>query len=516
MAARLFTYLIASALVMYILVSVLLGGGNVIGEVAFFASLASGVLGLLRPRLAMYYLVILAGYSDLLKRLMIFDGRFNTIDIMWVRGLCPMTLAGIFVGVLARAFHEGALSHRRQQLTLLLCFAGFGVSGLSALRAGGLTSALTSLADGASYMFLLFIVPCLFKTPGEIIRFVKHTLLVFVPVSIYGLKQQFFGLGEFEIQYLKSGFTVLSKHLEDVRPRPFSTLTDSSPFGTSMAVCACLALMVRAHYRVNGRRDYRLWGPGLWVVFVAGAVASMTRTANVNWLLPLLLLPFFANARATAVVYGGMALSFIGACVFARPLKELVTKATVLAMDHFGDTAIGEQLARFWTLGARLDGMHELAHNPKIWTPFGYGPKVAAQMTSSGEVASHDIISGLLLEIGWVPMIGVGIVALLCLKSVHQSVLELRETPIFKMCVWMLATIFGLLVHNVFAGNVTATFPVNFFFWFLLGGLNACVIWHGRKRLAAEESTRQTARVSGQPHPALPGTLGGRGQTSPA
>ena len=46
------------------------------------------------------------------------------------------------------------------------------------------------------------------------------------------------------------------------------------------------------------------------------------------------------------------------------------------------------------------------------------------------------------------------------------------------MCIWFLSTEFGLMVHNVFAGNVTSTFPVNFFFWFMAGGVNACVAWN--------------------------------------
>ena len=482
MNSRLLTYGIGFGLILYILISTLLGGGNVIGEVAFFVAVASGVLGLMKPLIALHYLVILAAYSDLIKRLMILDGRFGMMDVMWVRGVCPLTLAGIMVGTLARAFHEGLLNERRHQVTLMLCLAGFGIAGVSALRAGGLMNTVTSLADGASYLFLMSVVPFLLKTPGEIIRFIRYVLVVFIPVALYGLKQQFFGLGDFEIEYLKSGFTVLSKHLEDVRPRPFSTLTDSSPFGTSCAICACLALMVRSHYRGLGSPKWQVTGVVFWVIFVAGCVASLTRFANVNWILPLVLMPLFASARATLFLYSGTAVSFGLACVYAKPLKEIVTSATLWAMDAFGGSALGEQFARFWTLGARLDGMYELAHNGKMWTLFGYGPTVAEQMKKNGDVASHDVISGMLLEIGWLPMIGVGVLAVLCLKAVHGSVLKLRGTAIFPMCLWMLATVFGLLVHNVFAGNVTATFPVNFFVWFIMGSINACVAWDARKR----------------------------------
>jgi hypothetical protein len=493
MNSRVLVYCAGFGLILYILTSTLLGGGNVIGEVAFFVAVASGVLGLLKPIVALHYLVVLAAYSDLIKRLMVLDGRFGMMDVMWVRGVCPLTLAGILVGTLARAFHDGTLNERRLQMTLVLCCSGFAVAGVSGMRAGGLMNTVTSVADGASYLFLMAVVPCLLKTPGQIIRFVRFTLIVFVPVALYGLKQQFFGLGDFEIEYLKSGFTVLSKHLEDVRPRPFSTLTDSSPFGTSCAICACLALMVRSHYKTLGSSVWRVKGVVFWIVFVAGCVASMTRFANINWLFPLLLLPLFASARATLLLYAATGVSFVMACVYAKPLKEMVTSATLWAMNAFGGSAIGEQFARFWTLGARLDGMHELAHNGKMWTLFGYGPAIAEQMKKSGDVASHDVISGMLLEIGWLPMIGVGILAALCLKAVHGSVLKLRGTAIFPMCLWMLATVFGLLVHNVFAGNVTATFPVNFFMWFIMGAINSCLMWN-EAREAAGHVVRKAPR----------------------
>jgi hypothetical protein len=496
MASRIFIIIGACGLAFYILLSVLLGGGNVIGGLAFFAAVASGIIGVSKPRAAMYYLVVLAAYSDLLKRFLIYDGRFGYMDIMWVRALCPLTLAGIFIGVMARGLYDGIMLKKRHVVTLLLCFAGFGLAAISALRSGGGFGGLTNLADGASYMFLLIIVPCLMKTPGQIVRFVKFSLWVFIPVSLYGLKQQFIGLSAFEIDYLKSGFTILSKHLEDTRPRPFSTLTDSSPFGTTCAVCACLALMVRSHYRSNGFRSFGFLGPVFWVIFVAGCIASMTRTANLNWFLPIMLLPLFSRGRATFMVYLGMALSFAVACVFARPIKEVVTRATLWALENFGGTALGEQLARFWTIGARLDGMHELAHNPKMWTMFGYGPKLTDQLLASGEVASHDIISTMLLHVGWLPLLLFLIIAAWCLTSLHKAVLNLRNTPVFSMCVWLLATEFGLLVHNVFAGNVTATFPVNLYFWFIAGALNSnvCFYQERQQQAAAEPDARPPER----------------------
>jgi hypothetical protein len=460
----------------YIMLSVLLGGGNTIGALAQFLSIGSFILAVVQPRLALYLMVLYAGYSDLLKRMMVFDGHVTMSDVLWVRALCPLTLAGICIGTLVRELHNGNLHQRRKLISLLVCVLGFMVSGVSALRSGGgFNAAATQLGDGAAYMFLLFVVPCIFRTPDQIIAFIKYCLIVFIPVALYGLKQQIFGLSEFEIEYLRSGLTVLSKHLDDVRPRPFSTLVDSSPFGTSCAVCACLALVVRRHHRDTGTNTWGMLSFALFALFVIGCIASMARVANINWVMPILLLPVLRSARGTSTLYACVAGLFVSACLFAQELSSWVTQLTLWALENFGSSAIGEQFSRFWTICARLDGMHDLVHNPLMWTMFGYGTKGASDMHDAHMVTSHDLISNLLLEIGWLPLGLLLIIAAFALYSFHRSVLSLRGTSVFNICVWMVGIEFGLLLHNVFAGNVTSTFPVNFFCWFIAGAINTCV-----------------------------------------
>ncbi len=488
----------------YVMLSVLLAGGNSIGALAQFLSVGSFILAVLQPRLALYLMVLYAGYSDLLKRMMVFDGHVTMNDVLWVRALCPLTLAGICLGTLVRSLHDGMLYQRRKLLSLLVCILGFIISGASALRSGGgFNAAVTQLADGASYMFLLFIVPCIFRKPDEIIAFIKYCLIIFIPVALYGLKQQIFGLSDFEIEYLRSGLTVLSKHLEDVRPRPFSTLVDSSPFGTSCAICACLALVVRRHHRDTGTRAWQMMSFVIFALFVAGCVASMTRFANVNWALPILLLPVLRSTKGTTMLYASVVALFVTACIYAQDLINGVTKFTLWALENFGGTAIGEQFARFWTICDRLEGMHDLAHNPLMWTMFGYGAKGAADMHEAHMVASHDLISNLLLEIGWLPLSLVLIIAGLALLSFHRSVWRLRGTPTFNICVWMVGIEFGLLIHNIFAGNITATFPVNFFFWFIAGALNSCIEHQEHLRLAARRLVNPTPQPMSPRHPAF-------------
>jgi hypothetical protein len=121
-------------------------------------------------------------------------------------------------------------------------------------------------------------------------------------------------------------------------------------------------------------------------------------------------------------------------------------------------------------------------------------------------VASHDLISNLLLEIGWLPLSLLLIIAALALHSFHRSVLGLRGTPVFNICLWMVGIEFGLLVHNVFAGNVTSTFPVNFFCWFIAGALNVCIIHEESLRVKKLQLAKPVPQSLHAHHPALAGT----------
>jgi hypothetical protein len=473
----------------YILLSILMDSGNAIGNICRFLTIGSCTFAFIQPKRAIYWIIFLAAYSDLIKRMMVLDWRFDKMDILWSRALTPMTLACILLSLMLRGLRDNSIFQKRHFKSLLLCTGGFLFAAVSAMRSDGVTEGLMSLADGYSYMFLIFVIPCLFQTTEEMMSYVKFFLIVFVPVALYGIKQQFFGLSEFEIDYLKSGKTILIKHLEDVRPRPFSTLCDNSPYATTCAIMACLSMMLRGYYRSIGKHIWQFTGVLTWGVYVIGCITSLSRLPNLNWALPFLLLIPLRNARSTIGLYGAMAILFILACVFAAELKSIVEQVTLWAMGSpLANNTFGEQLSRFWTLGARLDGMHDLAYNPRMWTVFGYGTSVTQALLSSEEVHSHDPVSKSILTIGWLPSGILLIIIIFCIVALHRSVFSLRTVKAdFYAGIWMLATIFGLVFHNLFGGSVTTTTPVNFFFWFMAGAINT-MLGHQQRLTAKTEA----------------------------
>ena len=117
----------------YVMLSVLLAGGNSIGALAQFLSIGSFIFALIQPRLALYLMVLYAGYIDLLKRMMIFDGHVTTliscIALGWLgSGLVRGFAVTLSVGVLLSLFT--ALTCTRTLLRLLLTYPALRRPGL--------------------------------------------------------------------------------------------------------------------------------------------------------------------------------------------------------------------------------------------------------------------------------------------------------------------------------------------------------------------------------------------------
>ena len=71
---------------------------------------------------------------------------------------------------------------------------------------------------------MILISGILFPKPDDVKRLIKFCLIVYIPVALYAIWQQIFGLSDFEFNYLQTGYTITVGLLDDVRPRPFSTL----------------------------------------------------------------------------------------------------------------------------------------------------------------------------------------------------------------------------------------------------------------------------------------------------
>ena len=137
-------------------------------------------------------------------------------------------------------------------------------------RGGGALFALKDFANSGAYLPLTLVVCLLFPDTIRVRRLLTFCLWVYVPVALYGIWQQFFGLTDFETDYLKAGLTmIIFRVLDDVWVRPFSTLNSPHAFGVVTAMLSALAAFVPLK---NGKRAR--WQIFVSFVFAAACVAT--------------------------------------------------------------------------------------------------------------------------------------------------------------------------------------------------------------------------------------------------
>jgi hypothetical protein len=112
----------------------------------------------------------------------------------------------------------------------------------------------------------------LFADVTSVQRLLGFTLLIYMPVALYGIWQQLFGLTNFEIDYLKSGFTMDVGLLDDVRLRLFSTLNSPHALSVVMAMLSVVALAIPLHGRQRA-----WWQAPAGLILAGGCIATFVR-----------------------------------------------------------------------------------------------------------------------------------------------------------------------------------------------------------------------------------------------
>ena len=190
------------------------------------------LVGAVQPRRATVLLVPISCYLDGAKRLLILTGNTQLDDVSSVLAIAPLAAVGIIIGCI---IHRIFLRRRPEPVERLAIFAAFAAfvafGGTEIFTAGDLLHGLKTIANSTVYFLLPWAIIQVYRTRDEIEGFLKVCVLVAVPVALYGIWQYFMGLSSFEVAYLKSGLTITEGNLEDIRPRPFSTLNSPHAYG---------------------------------------------------------------------------------------------------------------------------------------------------------------------------------------------------------------------------------------------------------------------------------------------
>jgi hypothetical protein len=495
-------------------------GGNAVARSYMYVMGASGIYGLLSPHRAFYILLFLTAYLDYFKRLMIFDSALSRMDLYFVLGIAPCTLVGIAVSVLYQ--HFMGRSEPRPGLLRLMFFTFTGAAALLLVSMTGANKGFRSLGDSvnaAVYLLLLYTVPALFRTPGDLKKLLKICVVLYVPAIIYMLVHFFRdGIFDWEMDYVKSGLTGEIRQLMERKFRPFGTMNSAANASTVFGLI--LALIVSGIWKYRSLPPYdRQTNPitrFLLIVPIGLAMyATFSRMGWISCVVSILAVWFFKRRALTLLGYS-LALTAAVATVLASPYLlryKILNRISEDLIDNQGSDE-WTQTANISTLNDRLEGFNALVTNPKVWTPLGLRFSPYNEQSVISQVRSHDLFTDTLLRYGYLPILLGLVLGGILLARLHRFIFDQPPGLSREMAATCLAAALTITAGGLVNGAQLSTYPVNFFIW-LMFSVVASLMMHASEQKALAPlpekdsppapSWRDVQKIAGRrPQPPLP------------
>ncbi len=470
------------------------GGDNPMAIFAVVLGTVFFVLGAVSPRNALFCLIPITFFLDFAKRLLIIFTNLTWDDIASVLAVAPLATVGVLVGcVLRRIFIR-----RPPQLVERVLFIGgavlaFGGS-IGALGEASLFEAMKVVANNSVYYFLPWAIYQCFETREQIERYLRIAALVAVPVAAYGIWQFFFGLLDFEVAYVKSGFAPhMAFTMYDVKPRPFSTM--SSPHAYSSTISF---MMVIAFYFAFRRQGFSTKWIFVFLVLLMGLATSTARGAFLSGLAMLALSILFTSRSGTKAGYLGSA-AFIGALVLNA--EALLDRLEFWQKFLPSEKAWQEQAFRITTISDRLMGYKNVLANPSAWpliaNPLKYNP-----VEGGADLYTHDHYSEIILKFGILPVLAGGILAGIAAYKIHCAVFRM-EVGQFRNLGAALVSIAAGFFLAMSGGGGLSVFPLNFWIG-AIGGFIVVMCFRESSSVTTDPALRALQPPASRPfHPAV-------------
>jgi hypothetical protein len=410
----------------------------------------------------------------LIKRLGILTGDLAYGDVVVALAVPPILCACICLGVVLQY-----LTGRRRLeawqwvvltvvLLLMMCILLKEVSGGVGLLAG-----LQNFANSGGYFPLILITGILFPKPEDVKQLVKFCLIIYLPVALYAIWQQFFGLNNFELNYMQTGYTMTVDLLGDIRPRPFSTLNSPHALTVVTSILALLAFLI--HLKGSKRAA---WQIPVGILFMGGCWASMSRAGWVLFALGVTGWICFRRPRTTIGFYGVIVALFVMIVANADPLLDSMESLQDKVPE---DSSIDAQTFRIATFSDRLYSFRNMVTNPRFHTWFG---NRELQTTTTGEVVphdelAHDQLTQILVQFGFVGLGGFIFLIVGALLFTHRSVLAQQDLERRATAIALLTVLAAIIYSGMLFGSHLGVFPINVFFAVLLGSLLVCCVQPG-------------------------------------
>ena len=423
------------------------------------AGLVMCCVALSNPVWGVYLLVFTTGYLDLVKRLGILSDALSGVDVVVTLALTPVLFLAICGGVLYRNIITGVwLRPWQVGLAVAILVAMAGVFCQAFLGGGGLAFALKDFANSGVYLLLILVGSFLFADVASIQRLLGFTLLIYVPVAVYGVWQQFFGLTTFEIDYLKSGYTMDIGLLDDVRLRPFSTLNSPHALSVVMAILSVLAFVIP----LRGRRQ-TWWQLPVGLILTGGCIATFVRAGWVLFALALIIWVCSRRKMTTFLMYGTIAVGFTFLFIKADPLLNSLDRLDGVLPDS-GD--VENQAFRIGTFSDRLISFHNVMSNPTFHTWFGNRNAEELEQDSREDEA-HDQIGQILIRYGFAGLALFSAGLLTGLWFAHRAVFRQGDRLKRQILLGVLSVVLATILSGMLFGSHLGVFPINVLFYLL-------------------------------------------------
>lgn len=456
-------------LAMFGAVNIMSNERNAMYEAMKYLMIASVLICLIKPKAGIYLVLIQTATLDLLKRFLIVYGSVWYQDLYIVLGIAPISMVCILLGTLVQ-ISRGHLPTRPGDTKRFFIMCGVGVfMALYALsNVGGYSSqsGIGGIANAAAYVPFIYLLPLHFRNYTASRDVFKAWMVIYILVALYALKQAWFGLAGWEIDYLKSGLTVEGRVLwEQEALRVFSTLNGASTLSVILSTLAVASLFfVRkegAKYAMKPEEIARRV-----LTFILMAVAAYYTISRGGWVCGITALAgyFLFRKRIVAfAVYGITALLVLLMAVNARTLLDMQISTEIeSAMMDGSEGDVGKRAMTMGTFNGRLESMLKL-ENPEIWTPFGLA------IAGKPREYTHDVLTMIVTRFGYVPSSLLIIFSVIIIYRSHTKLDRVYDSEVKQFLLLVYALVFGILIGIVANPAQLTSYPNNVLIFFLIG-----------------------------------------------
>lgn len=461
-----FLVIIGLLIGLYATVAILLNPTGGISGLSKLITIVGILIGLVNPRMGLYFLAAQTIYSDEIKRIGVYFGVASTQTVSEILigpllTLCAVNLSFLY-GILRKRYFIDRLG-----LLLYLLVPAIGIvllvksdpSGTLAMRAYG-------AASTALYITIVPICYGLFQKIDDWADFVAVQVILATPAAAWGIWQYFNGFNTIEWTYALSGLSLThSYQMSADDPRVFGLFGSASAFS-----CVGLYGAFSAWLALRSRR-FRIIFFVITLVYFAAIFFSKQRTIL---FLPLIVVLFSYAFRwriSTIAIYlAGITTFIIG--VFNADNLLYGGIDTINSMIS-SEGRWGSQVLNVNTYSDRLRGWKRLTE-PESWSLFGTA--VDAQLSTekvdvNAQDYNHDVINAILINFGGVGLFLCTSLFVIILVLLHRVIFKCKDSKLRREGAFTMACIIPMFLLAAVGGSPFNTNPINLQIWSIFAGV---------------------------------------------